>query len=165
MSIPEAGLPLKKPNTLTRKITFDFKDLFKALAAGGTHAVTAKWEELPKDVVDLGAALGVSASPEERAFLLIRRSLSRAVFELVRETTALDLQGVQGAKGDITQTLNALITDAEVTIDDSFFHVRRTFQWFPTYNTCSRLGWDFTGYRPSRPPPLPSDCRPTLPTR
>lgn len=82
-------LKAKKPvNVLFKPVKADFKDLFKALAKGIGHTATGKWVELGADAVEALAALGLATEPGELAFLLIRRSLTLAVFELVGDNAS-----------------------------------------------------------------------------
>src|ERR671918_1167510 len=82
-------LKIKKPvSALFKPVKADFKDLFKALAKGVGHTATGKWTELGSDAVETLSALGVATEPGELAFLLIRRSLTMAVFELMGDSAS-----------------------------------------------------------------------------
>src|SRR6185503_20993289 len=82
-------LKVKKPvPVLFKPVKADFKDLFKALAKGVGHTATGKWVELGADAVEALAALGVATEPGELAFLLIRRSLITAAFELLGDSAS-----------------------------------------------------------------------------
>ena len=82
-------LKVQKPvSVLFKPVKADFKDLFKALAKGVGHTATGKWAELGGDAVEALSALGLATEPGELAFLLIRRSLTMAVFELVGDSAS-----------------------------------------------------------------------------
>src|ERR1041384_7622801 len=82
-------LKVKKPvSTLFKPVKADFKDLFKALAKGVGHTATGKWIELGTDAVRALSALGLTTEPGELAFLLIRRSITIAVFELLGDSAS-----------------------------------------------------------------------------
>ena len=82
-------LKVQKPvSALFKPVKADFKDLFKALAKGVGHTATGKWIELGSDAVETLSALGLATEPGELAFLLIRRSLTTAVFELVGDSAS-----------------------------------------------------------------------------
>src|SRR5919106_4674959 len=82
-------LTVKKPvSALFKPVKADFKDLFKALAKGVGHTATGKWVELGGDTVEALSALGLATEPGELAFLLIRRSLTMAVFKLVDDSAS-----------------------------------------------------------------------------
>jgi len=83
-------LKVKKPvPVLFKPVKADFKDLFKALAKGVGHTATGKWVELGADAVEALSALGLTTEPGELVHLLIRRSLTMAVFKLVDDSAKL----------------------------------------------------------------------------
>src|SRR5829696_7434217 len=97
-------LKVKKPvSVLFKPVKADFKDLLKALAKGVGHTATGKWVELGADAVEALAALGLATEPGELVYLLIRRSLTMAVFELVGDSAS--------------QLSDAAITDADALVD------------------------------------------------
>lgn len=98
-------LKVKKPvSVLFKPVKADFKDLFKALAKGVGHTATGKWAELGVDAVEALSALGLATEPGELGFLLIRRSLTTAVFELVGDSAS--------------QLSDKATADAEVLVDN-----------------------------------------------
>src|SRR5215213_9887830 len=93
-------LKVQKPvPVLFKPVKADFKDLFKALAKGVGHTATGKWIELGTDAVDALSAIGLATEPGELAFLLIRRSLTIAVFDLLGDS-ASQLSGTAAAEAD-----------------------------------------------------------------
>lgn len=64
----------KSQSVFTKPLTFDFRELFKALSKDIGHTVVGKWEELGTDAVEALSAIGLSIEPGELAFLLIRRA-------------------------------------------------------------------------------------------
>src|SRR5215217_1602251 len=97
-------LKVQKPvSVLFKPVKADFKDLFKALAKGVGHTATGKWVELGGDAVETLSALGLTTEPGELAFLLIRRSLTTAVFKLVGDSAS--------------QFSDTAAADAEASID------------------------------------------------
>lgn len=98
----------------------DFKDLFKALAKGVGHTATGKWIELGGDSVEALAALGLATEPGELAFLLIRRSLTTAVFELVGDS-ASQLSDKTAADADaLVDSLDLSIEAKGMSVDQKF---------------------------------------------
>jgi uncharacterized protein YjbI with pentapeptide repeats len=114
-------LKVKKPvSTLFKPVKADFKDLFKALAKGVGHTATGKWLELGGDVVETLSALGLATEPGELAFLLIRRSLTMAVFELVGDS-ASQLSGTAAADADaLVDSLDLSIEAKDMNVDQKF---------------------------------------------
>ena len=114
-------LKVKKPvSVLFKPVRADFKDLFKALAKGVGHTATGKWIELGSDAVETLSALGLATEPGELAFLLIRRSLTMAVFELVGDS-ASQLSDMVAVDADaLVDSLDLSIEAKEMSVDRKF---------------------------------------------
>jgi len=111
-------LKVKKPvPILFKPVKADFKDLFKALAKGVGHTATGKWIELGADAVEALAALGLETDPGELAFLLIRRSLITAAFELL-DNSASQLSDT--AATDADALVDNLDLSIEMSVDQKF---------------------------------------------
>jgi uncharacterized protein YjbI with pentapeptide repeats len=94
LTMAELGPKLKTTeprNVFTKPLTADFKALFKALAKGAGHTAVGKWEEIASDTVEALSAIGLQTEPGELAFLLLRRSMTKALFELVGESVSQHL--------------------------------------------------------------------------
>src|ERR1044071_138466 len=116
-----AKLKTKKPvSVLFKPVKADFKDLFKALAKGVGHTATGKWIELGGDAVEALSALGLATEPGELAFLLIRRSLTTAVFELLGDS-ASHLSDKAAADADaLVDSLDLSIEAKDMSVDQKF---------------------------------------------
>jgi len=110
-----------KPVSVWNKpIKADFKELFKALGKAAADSAFCNWNNVALDVVDASAALGLSAEPEEFAWLLIYRSLTQAMSSLLKEKKELLVNKPENLEtlGDrVAQSLENI----EVTIDQDFF--------------------------------------------
>jgi len=114
-------LKVKEPKNVFRKpLKADFKELFKALSRGIGHTVVGKWEELGTDTVEALSAIGLSTDPGELAFLLIRRSITKALFELVGESASQQLADTKKDADALIEQLNFSISRREVHIDRKF---------------------------------------------
>ena len=114
-------LKVKKPvSTLFKPVKADFKDLFKALAKGVGHTATGKWIELGSDAVETLSALGVATEPGELAFLLIRRSLTTAVFELVGDSASQLSDTVAADADELVDSLDLSIEAKDMSVDQKF---------------------------------------------
>jgi NACHT N-terminal Helical domain 3 len=117
----KSGLKVRKPvSVLNRPLKADFGGLFKALANALAHSLTLKWEELLPDLAAASAALGLREEPAQLAWLLIRRSLAQAVFEIVGQTPQITpsigaLEQNQSLTDQIDNELASL--DTEITRD------------------------------------------------
>jgi hypothetical protein len=115
-------LLVSKPiSLLERTLTVKWVDFWKALGRTVVHASTVKLDDLPGDLVDLGASLGLAEDPAVAAWVLIRRSLERALRDLVHEHRDL-FAGASPAASEITAAEAGLsIEDEVLEIDEHFF--------------------------------------------
>ncbi|MEM9540588.1 MAG: pentapeptide repeat-containing protein [Cyanobacteria bacterium P01_E01_bin.42] len=94
----EANLPIKKPVSVwKRPVQLKIGKLTQSLAKGSISVLFQNWQATAKSGVDLLDAMGLQNDPAAVAWLLVKRSLLRAMLELVRETRLsrkndLDLQ-------------------------------------------------------------------------
>jgi hypothetical protein len=80
------GLSIRKPVSLwNTPLKADFKDLFKALSKMVIQGFTGNWGQAGQGAVEALSAIGFEHDPGQVAWLLIRRALTKAVFELVGE--------------------------------------------------------------------------------
>ncbi|MDD2852828.1 MAG: hypothetical protein PHY09_13135 [Desulfuromonadaceae bacterium] len=114
-------LKIKKPkSTFEKPLQADFKGLFKSLAKGIGHTATGKWEELGNDAVEGLSAIGLASEPSELAFLLIHRSVTRALFDLIGESASQHLADENKATEDIEEKLNFSISVRDIQLDKKF---------------------------------------------
>lgn len=114
-------LNAKKPkNVFNKSLNANFKDLFKALAKGIGHTTTGKWAEVGSDTAEALSAIGLSTDPEELAFLLIRRSITLALFELVGESAGVQLASAKKDSDITIEHLDFAIASREIHIDKKF---------------------------------------------
>ncbi len=114
-------LKVTKPkNVFSKPLKADLKGLFKALSKGIGHTIVGKWEELGTDAVESLSAIGLSTDPGELAFLLIRRSIAKALFELVGESASQPLADTKKDANSVIEQLDLSILLGEVHIDRKF---------------------------------------------
>lgn len=111
----------KSKSVFFKPVVADFKALFAALGKGIGHTATGKWEELGSDAIATLSSLGLQTDPGELAWLLIRRALTRALFELVGESASLHLVDVKKTAADLEVALEVVPSAAEIQIDRRFF--------------------------------------------
>ena len=107
-------------NAFKKPLQADFKELFKALSKGIGHTACGKWEEIGTDAVETLSAIGLATEPGELAFLLIRRSITTAIFDLVGENAGQQLAEAQADTDALVEQLNFSITARDVQIDRKF---------------------------------------------
>jgi hypothetical protein len=111
----------KPKNAFFRPLKAELKDLFKALSKGIGHTVAGKWEELGTDTVEALSAIGLATEPGELAYLLIRRSLTAAVFDLVGESATLPLTGGAPDADSFLEDMDPAVALGDIQIDRRFF--------------------------------------------
>jgi uncharacterized protein YjbI with pentapeptide repeats len=111
-----------KPKSIVEKpLNVDYRELARALSKGISHAAFGKWEEVGNDAVDTILAIGLGTEPEEFAFLLIRRSIAKALLILLGEIANQQLIDVKKDSETLLDQLDLSISGGEVCIDRKFF--------------------------------------------
>ena len=114
-------LKAAKPKSVFEKpLQVDYKEMFKALSKGIIHTACGKWEEVGNDAVETLSAIGMATDPEELAFLLIRRSITKALFDLVGEIASQQLIEAKNDSEKLAEQLDFSIAAREVYIDRKF---------------------------------------------
>ena len=133
MAKSNPSILLTKPkNAFNKPLTVELKALFKALAKGFGHTAFGKWEELGADTAEALSAIGLSTEPGELAFLLIHRSLTKALFELVGEN-ANPLLG-ENADSSVSLTTDGagVVEKLDFSISEQDHHIDRAFFEHPS---------------------------------
>ena len=114
-------LRTKKPvSVFDKPLKADLKQLFKALCKGVGHGVAGNWAELGNDTVETLSAVGLTTEPGELAFLLIQRSLTKALCDLVGESASQYLTQSNKDSMALTEQLDFSIASQETQIDHKF---------------------------------------------
>ncbi|BBD58931.1 pentapeptide repeat-containing protein [Nostoc sp. HK-01] len=126
------GILITKPiGILNKDINVDWRSFFTGIIKVGANAVTTNWGNLPENIVDIGAAVGLAKEPGELAWVLIFQSLIKAMASLVednqdliqqankhREVNLDDLKIISEHR--LSQSLEKLDQE-EITIYQDFF--------------------------------------------
>ena len=116
----ESGLSIKKPvSVLQQSINVNGRDFFKALGKAGVDIAFGKWDSLAGDGVDALGALGFGVGPDETAWLLVYRSLFRAMEKLVKEKTELEPEKFNVK--DLRTQVNEILANSSLLINTAFF--------------------------------------------
>ena len=116
----QSGIPIKKPTpALQKEVKIKFKDFLPTVGKAGIDAGLGNWGALGKDSIDILKSLGLSSGKEEKAWLLVYKSLLQAVKNLIEETTELQLDkfDLKSLQNQINQTLR----DSSLVINQEFF--------------------------------------------
>ncbi|MBO1048490.1 MAG: pentapeptide repeat-containing protein [Dolichospermum sp. DEX182a] len=91
------GIILKKPVALgQREINVNWRDFGVGIIKVGANAVTGNISNLPENIVDIGAAIGVAQEPGEIAWLLICSALTQAMVNVIGDNQDLLQEANQG---------------------------------------------------------------------
>ena len=129
------GLQVKKPISVwNQPLKANFKDLFKSLTKAAISSATFNWVEAGKNAADALTAVGLEKDAGQIAWLLIYRSIEKALHSLVEEnldlirSSSTGYWNVQG-QPEITDEaieiagnkLDLSVEQSELAIDESFF--------------------------------------------
>jgi uncharacterized protein YjbI with pentapeptide repeats len=115
-------LVAKKPKSVFDKsIRVDLKGLLKSISKGIVHTTSGKWEEVANDAVETLSSIGLATEPDELAFLLIRRSIIKALFELVGESASQQIISAKDDSEVLIDQLDQSISTGDVHFDHNFF--------------------------------------------
>ena len=111
----------KKVFALNREINVNFKDLFKALTKALVDLKTGNISKLPGDIIDALYSVSLDLNSPTIAWLLIFRSLNRAICSLVEDNK--ELFGYEYKNFDaIEELIEFSLEESEITIDRNFFN-------------------------------------------
>jgi uncharacterized protein YjbI with pentapeptide repeats len=121
-SKPGQGLKVEEPKSVfERPFQVDYKGLFKSLSKGIIHVASGKLEEAGIDATETLSALGLKTEdPGELAFLLINRSMTEALLELVNESSSLQLIDAKKEPDAIAEQLDFSGSAREIIINRKF---------------------------------------------
>jgi hypothetical protein len=78
-------LEVGRPGAWSKEIRFSPKEFFASVGKAAVKASTGQWLEAIGELPEIIKSVEVTAPPEAKAWLLIRRSLARAALELIKE--------------------------------------------------------------------------------
>ncbi|QIR37409.1 pentapeptide repeat-containing protein [Tolypothrix sp. PCC 7910] len=125
MSI-KPGILIKQPvSVFSKRLNVNFGNGFTALTKAVVNGLTGNVSNVPENLVEMGAAVGLAKEPGEIAWLLIFRSLIQAMASLVDDNQDL----LKKVDNDEIETIvkhrleNCLqnLEATELTIDSNFF--------------------------------------------
>ncbi|NES99197.1 MAG: pentapeptide repeat-containing protein [Sphaerospermopsis sp. SIO1G1] len=126
------GIILKKPIALgEREINVKWRDVGVGILKTGAKVFGGKLDEIPDNLIDIGAAVGIAQQPGEIAYVLVISALTKAIFNLIEDNRDLLQEASQEKEFDqnwekyLNQCLEKLelekIEVEEITIDHTFF--------------------------------------------
>ncbi|MEM9275700.1 MAG: pentapeptide repeat-containing protein [Cyanobacteria bacterium P01_F01_bin.143] len=119
--MPQYGILVRKTIFgLNKTIGVNFRDLFQAVGKAIADYSFGNWNWLAKDGVDALAAVGLQQDAGHLAWLLIYRSLNRAIHQLVEDNQDLFRSKYKNYDA-IEEEVDFSLEDTEIIIDSNFF--------------------------------------------
>lgn len=79
------GLEVSKPPSFLHRFSIDYRAFFKAASKAVIKGISGHWPDAIAEIPDAVASLQLEDKPEDRAWVLIRRALSRSALALLKE--------------------------------------------------------------------------------
>ena len=116
----DSGIPIEQPiNTFKKEINIKFKDFLPALGKAGVDTAIGNWGAVGKDSIDILKTCGLASGKEEKAWLLVYKSLLQAIEDLIDETPELQLE--QFDFKSLQKLINQTLQSSTLTINKEFF--------------------------------------------
>ena len=116
----DSGIPIEQPiNTFNKEIRIKFKDFLPALGKAGVDTAIGNWGAVGKDGIDILKTCGLASGKEEKAWLLVYKSLLQAIEDVFEETTELEIH--QFYTELLIQKINKTLQDNTLVINQEFF--------------------------------------------
>jgi uncharacterized protein YjbI with pentapeptide repeats len=114
--------PITKPIAVWNKqLNTDFKDFFLSLTKAAIDVAVTKWDDAASNAVDALEAVGLTHDAGQIAWLLIRRALARATFDLIQEHVSQLKANAPRNPNEFIKTLDDSLESVSMTIDTAFF--------------------------------------------
>ena len=122
-NVVPADLIVRTPVALlNRRINVNWKELFISLGKVAMFSAIGEAKDVWENVIDSAKALGLAKSSEEIAWLLISKSLMRALQDLLEDYRDLFPQELsEQALADLADRVEYTLNAVEVGLDVSFF--------------------------------------------
>ncbi len=111
----------EKPVSVWNKpLSLNFKEFFKGLTGAITNIATGNASSLPKDLADIAGSVGLKITPEERTWLLVYRSITSAIYELVNESIDMFVNTPEDTDA-LCERIVASLDNQPVVLDKNLF--------------------------------------------
>ena len=119
---------VKPKNVFLKPVILNFR-FFKALSFGLKNVALHDWSKVVASAVDLAGALNLAKTPEELAYNLVQRSITKSIFELIGEDNFHNLSKNLKLGESTARVIEDAIHTEAILIDRQFFE-RPTNQHF-----------------------------------
>jgi uncharacterized protein YjbI with pentapeptide repeats len=114
------GIVVKKPiSVLNKALKLDFKEFFKSLGKAAVLGFAGDWKGAGTNAIDAISSIDIGKNWEDYAWLLIYRSLSRAIFNLIQEDDLIRQKPDDPEM--LCQQLDLSLENLEIALDNHFF--------------------------------------------
>ena len=120
----ESSISIKtsKPVPLLLKpVKLDYPKFFKAIFSGTKNLIIHDWSKVVSDSMDAAAALKLATTPEELAYTLLQRSITKALLDVVGETSIRILSENAKEAQSIEQLIEKTLGNYVLQLDAGFF--------------------------------------------
>ena len=116
-----SSIEVVKPKQFFRKnVKFNLKSMFSGLTKAVTHIGTGNIAELPIDAAEVLAGLGLDASNSDRGFLLIKRALFAAGYDLAKESLSHFQLLSSEATPKLSEDILTKISKVKISLNSEF---------------------------------------------
>ena len=112
--------PIKPKNVLLKPVNLNF-GFFQSLVFGIKNVAIHDWAKVVSIAVEAASTLNLAKKPEELAYNLLQRSITKALFELVGEDNLHNLSALSKSNRSIPEKVEITIRTEDVLIDRHFF--------------------------------------------
>jgi uncharacterized protein YjbI with pentapeptide repeats len=121
MNSQTPGVKLATPSSIFKKnVKLDLRAIFTGVTKGIAHFGTGSLTELPGDAAEILGGLGLDSSTSEIAFLLIKRALFAASYDLARESISHFQSLSADAVPLLSDALQSKLENLTITLNPDF---------------------------------------------
>ena len=125
---------VEKPISVwNQPLEIDFKTFFKSISKFVIKGAAGNWGDATLAAVDAFASAGIKPDPGQLAWLLIRRALTRATYDLVAENANFLAANAPDDADAFCETLDLSLEEATMQIDRDFFDHPASLQILDLY--------------------------------
>jgi hypothetical protein len=116
----EISMKVSQPRSVwSRAFTFDSRAFFKSLGKAAIKGVAGQWADAISEIPEIAGSFGLETSPEDRAWILIRRALARATLALFHEYAEANI--FDRPKHSDAERSSSSDTELQFTLTSDFF--------------------------------------------
>ena len=151
MSVEESSLSITRPvKAWNKPLNANFREFFKGLTKAIVRGSLGEWVSAGCDLADAMAAVGLKATPGERAWLLIYCALVKATGSIVNEYAAMLRPQQVGNLDALYNHIDRSLEETKLTIDSSFFRAPKDLTILADYESVLKQWLEALGLNASQ---------------